>query len=315
MSGGTTFSSLINGQNNPGALNIEFDLPISAQNAPQGNVGITVWGVGLGMIGQAANLNGANFTLTAGMKPGLPLATAAAPQAGIVCAGTVFSSYGNWQGTDQSLTIIGQAGAQGLDQNVSFNWIAGQTLASAIAATLSQAFPGYKQVINIAPLFLPSTEPGLYGTIWQWAGYLNDITKRYGTPIYGPNYPGVMISVTGSTIYAYDFTVAQTPKQIAFQDLIGQPTWIKPLTVTFKTVMRSDIGMTDTIQFPQGVQAPYALTTPASVLGPNSPASSKSIFQGKFFISGIHHYANFRQADGDSWCSVFEASPVTLVNT
>ena len=35
--GGTTFSSLTNGVNNPGALNIEFDIPVFNYNTPQGN--------------------------------------------------------------------------------------------------------------------------------------------------------------------------------------------------------------------------------------------------------------------------------------
>lgn len=75
MTGGTgpTFSSLLpNGQYNPGALNVEFDIPVVAQHTPQGNALIRVWGIGLQMIGQgySANLNGGTWSLSAGMSKG-----------------------------------------------------------------------------------------------------------------------------------------------------------------------------------------------------------------------------------------------------
>ena len=307
--GGTTFSSLTNGINNPGALNIEFDIPVFNYNTPQGNSHITVWGVGLGMIGQAAQLAGASITVSGGMKPGLPLATAAASQAGILIQGTVYQSYGNWQGNNQTLDLVINSGIAALDQNISFNWIAGQTLASAIAATLSQAFPAptFKQSINIGPLFLPSTEPGLYSNFWQFASYINDISQRYGKPIYGPNYAGVNLMVVGNTIFAYDGTVPVTPKQLAFQDMIGQPTWIDQGTVSFKTVMRSDFALGTQFTFPQGVQSPYALTAPTAAV-PGGLAGNKSIFQGTFIVKELHHFANFRQPDADAWATAMIAN-------
>lgn len=90
--GGSTFTSFVNGRTIPGALNIEFDLPTAPQHIAQGMGYVKVWGVGLGMINQAADLNGANISLAAGMKPGLPLATAAAPQAGLLVQGTVYQA-------------------------------------------------------------------------------------------------------------------------------------------------------------------------------------------------------------------------------
>src|ERR1039457_22037 len=82
-----TFSSRIRQQggvpiNNPGALNIEFDIPVVGYALPQGNSWIRISGVGLRTIGQASNLNAdyasgqlpANFVLSAGMIKGLPLA-------------------------------------------------------------------------------------------------------------------------------------------------------------------------------------------------------------------------------------------------
>jgi hypothetical protein len=40
-----------------------------------------------------------------------------------------------------------------------------------------------------------------------------------------------------------------------------------------------------------------------------SPARSKTVFQGAFKITSVHHFANFRQADADSWTTAFVATP------
>jgi hypothetical protein len=62
----------------------------------------------------------------------------------------------------------------------------------------------------------------------------------------------------------------------------------------------------DQIVLPTGVGPPYALTTPNAAL-PNAPARAKSGFQGKYIVIEVHHFANFRQADADSWTTSFVA--------
>jgi hypothetical protein len=75
-----TFSSRIRQQhgvpiNNPGALNIEFDIPVVGYALPQGGSWVRISGVGLRTIGQASNLNAdyaagrglASFILSAGL--------------------------------------------------------------------------------------------------------------------------------------------------------------------------------------------------------------------------------------------------------
>jgi hypothetical protein len=311
---GPTFTSYANGATIPGALNIEFDCPITPFNTPQGNTKITVWGVGLKMIGQAANLNGANITLAAGMKPGLPLATAAAGQAGIIMQGVVFQAYGNWQGVNQTLELICNPGAASYNnQDISWAWNAGTSMSSAIYQTLTQGFPAYKANVNVgASLILSNTEPGHYTSLANFAGAINDISLKAGIPTYGPSYAGVQITIIGNTIYAYDGTSPPKTTQIAFQDMIGQPTWIDAATVNFKTVLRSDIAAGGNTQFPPGIQSPYALTSQAAAV-PNAPASSKTAFQGAFTVTEVHHFANFRQADADSWATAFNA--VTSIAT
>lgn len=316
VAGGSTFSSQVNGMNNPGALDINFDIPVYPFNQPQGNSGIHVWGVGLGMISQASQLAGTNFVLSAGMAKGLPLATAQSAQAGILTQGTIFQSYGNWQGNVQTLDLICNPGALQTNQSIVFNWPVGVPLSVALAATLNQAFPPptYKQKLNIGNLVLSHSQPAFYDNFWQFAGYLANITRAAGVAAgFGASYPGVQITIIGNTIFAYDGTVATTPTMLAFQDLIGQPTWIDPSTVNFKTVLRSDIAVGTTIKFPQGVQQPFALTAPAAAV-PGASASSKTAFQGKFVVSEVHHFGTFRQSDADSWATAFSAVAAPALN-
>lgn len=202
----------------------------------------------------------------------------------------------------------------GAATNISFNWVKGTSLASALAVTFAQAFPALKPIINVgSALMSSSTEPGTYANLQQFASFIQQRSQRIGTPTYGPNYPGVMITATGTTITATDGTAQPSNgvRMLAFQDLIGQPTWINPGQVSFKTVLRSDINIFDQIQFPAGIQSPYALTS-ASVVAPNAPVSSKTAFQGKFSINEVHHYAAFRQADAESWNTTFTCAPVSL---
>ena len=307
---GPTFTSYANGQTIPGALNIELDMPVVAFDSPQGNGLVRVWGVGLQMIGQASDLSGANITISAGMQKGLPLANPA--QAGIIVQGSVYQAFGNWQGINQTLDLVVQCSSLAPDNGIAFNWESGTPLQSALSTTLSQAFPNYKQDIKVGGnLQTPndSAQIGTYRSLGQFCSYLRGISQKAGQPVYGDQYPGVLVTIVGNTIKVYDGTQQQTPVKLAFQDLIGQPTWINPATVNFKTVLRSDIAVGSTIQFPQGIVAPFALTS-AAAAAPNSPARNKTVFQGVFSVVEVHHFANSRQPDADSWNSTFSAVPL-----
>lgn len=308
---GPTFTSYANGQNIPGALNIELDMPVVAFDAPQGNGMVRIWGVGLQMIGQASDLNGAKITVSAGMQKGLPLANPA--QAGIIVQGAVYQAFGNWQGINQTLDLVIQASDLTPENGIVFKWESGTTLESALSTTLKQAFPGYKTPdIKVGSDLQPpndGTQDGTYRSLGQFCSYLLGITQKSGQAVYGDQYPGAQLTIVGNTIKVFDGTQQQTPVKLAFQDLIGQPTWINPGTVNFKTVLRSDIAVGTAIQFPQGIVAPFALTS-AAAAAPNAPSRNKTVFQGAFSVVEVHHFANFRQPDADSWNTTFSAVPL-----
>ena len=304
--GGTTFTSWANGKNLPGALQVEFDIPTTPIHIPQGQAYIRVWGIGLPMISQASNLNGMSIVLKGGFQKGLPLANPA--QNGILVEGQIFQAFGNWQGTNQTLDLIFFPIGQEPDNGVNFNWPAGTPLKNALQQCFAQAFPAYKVNLDnlTAPLSQAAPESGTYASLTTFGQYLQQRTQTLGASSTGnKNYPGVAIRILSAskTIYAYDKTFKTI--NLAFQDLIGQPTWIDPAQVSFKTAMRADIQVGDQIVFPQGVQQPFALTS--TVAAPGSPASSKTAFQGVFGVQEVHHFANFRQADAESWNTTFTA--------
>lgn len=306
-----TFTSHPNGKlqpPDPGALNLELDFPIAPMHTPQGGGTLRLSGVGLRMLGQSTNLSGQRIVVSGGMGKGLPLANPG--QAGIILQGQVWQPFGNWRGTEQTLDLIVFPSSLTPDGGIVFDWKPGQALKDAILSTLSQAFPDYTPNVNVAPLQIANGQPqqGHYDSLAGFAQALHDITQPIGTPLY-KDYPGVTAVTDGKTIFVYDRTAPKRTVQLAFQDLIGQPVWLDPATITFQTVMRADIGVADNVLFPTGVFAPYAQTTAAAAV-PNAPAQSKTVFQGTFNVLEMQYFGNFRQPDAESWNTTFRAAVV-----
>lgn len=321
--GGQPITSLLpNGLVNPAALNVEFDIPVinytpGAQNK---SAYFRVWGIGLKDLTQALTLapsldparGGVNVKLLAGMSKGLPLANPA--QQGLIMSGGILQAWGNWEGTVQTLDFIfgpvipqGNSPAAGTN-TFPFSWLAGTPLKVALSETLSNAFPGQKQIINISQnLILPSNEYGFYKSVTEFTSYINDRTKA----LLGNNYAGVSIVSNGQIVTCYDGTVApakQDVKAISFQDMIGQPTWLSVNTIIVKLVMRGDLAVSDVIQLP----ASLTTQTQQSMLN----YADRSTFTGKFRIQEIEHFGNFRQPDAASWnTTVTATAELTTPNT
>lgn len=292
-----SYASFVGGKNLPGALNVELDVPVVPFAIPYGSAFVKVWGVPLSDVGQASDLNGLAISVYAGMQKGLPLANPA--QAGLIVQGYVFQAFGNWIRTEQSidLNVQPQSGTIVVPKNIVLNWAKGTKLSDAIAATLSTAFPEYSTSIAISEnLVLPADEVGYFATVGQFATYL----KAVSASIIGGSYQGVDVLLTEKTFKVWDGTSPTTPTTLAFQDMIGQPTWIDPLSVQVKLVMRADLSVGDYVKFP-----PALVTTNPGTTSPL--VNAKSVFQGTFQIGAVRHVGNFRQADAASWVTVVDA--------
>lgn len=302
---GSTYTSMANGQTNPSALNIELDAPVFGLGTPVSNAFVRVWGVSLAEIGQANDLRGKNISVFAGMQKGLPLAKPAL--AGLILKGYVLKAFGNWVDTSQTLDLVVAAGdsPNGLGtpdapRNLIHDWPKGTKLGDAITNTIKTAFPGYTSKVNVSDkLVLPEDDKSYYHTVGEYAAYLIDESKR----IIGGSYQGVRIVLRDKEFNVYDGTSQSTPVKIAFEDMIGQPTWIDTLTLQFKCPIRADLHVGDFITMP-----PAAVTTTAQGAIPSGVSlRASSIFQGTFQIGQMRHVGNFRQPDPNSWVTTFDA--------
>jgi hypothetical protein len=116
----------------------------------------------------------------------------------------------------------------------------------------------------------------------------------------------VHIVALNGGIHALDTSYQPNKVQLAFTDLIGQPTWIEPFTMSAKLVMRADLQVGSLIQMPAGYpNAPgFAKTTAAAF--PSSPVSAKykPSFTGTFQVTAVRHLGSFRSTDSGEWATI-----------
>jgi hypothetical protein len=302
---GATWTNQVNGLPDPNAQQVELDLPVAAYAEPAGPAlpHVKIWGVGLQQISQAADFVGAPISVYGGMQAGLPLATAAAGQAGLLVSGTVFQAFGNWQGVNQTLDLVIQPGPPGGTQDqpagLSFLWKKGVQLSAMLKQALAQAYPGVTANVNIAQnLVLPADEQGFYGTLPQFANYVKAISQQLG----GGTYPGVDIVIKDGAFNVFDGSSKTSPKQLNFQDQVGQATWIDAFTITWNMVMRGDVPIGDVVTLPPLTQY-QAVTTQAS----QSQARNQAAFQGSWTVNFVRHVGNSRAPDASAWITNFRA--------
>lgn len=304
-----TYTSYVNGQVQPNALDMEMDVSVAAFDTPagQGDTGsiVRIWGISLQEITQAFNLNNNLISVYGGFQKGLPLANPA--QAGLLFSGYIQQAYGNWIETDMTLDLVIQAGTGPLGNNntgtrakpanLVLNWQKGQNLSQALQQTLTTAFPGKQVQINISPNLVFQSENliGTYATLGELSSVVQQMSR---TVINQSSYPGVKIVFDQNTINVSDGTKKSSPKMIMFQDLIGQPTWVGVNQVQIKCPMRADIKVLDQVTLPQA----QATIKPQS----QSQLRNSSGFTGTWFVTSVRHIGRFRQPTADSWVTVID---------
>ena len=304
---GNTVNSYKGQTTNPNALNVEFDIPLFNASAPTQNAYVRVYGIPLKDLSQSANLNGQTAKFYGGMWKGLPLANP--KQSGLIVTGTVLQAFGNWQGTNQTLDIYFSPSSYsyGDIKNIVLSTTINQDFASAIKTALRTAYPLAKITVDISDkLIFTQDIQAYYQNIFEFAENMNEMSKSI---IKNNKYIGVQITfpsgnLSNGEILVYDTIYAPPKKTIAFFDLIGQPTWLKPFIISLKTVLRADLQVGDIISLPRALSG-YSVTTPQN----QSRYRDNSIFQGDFQIQTLRHMGNFRQKDANSWVTVIEAFP------
>ena len=291
------------------ALHIDFDALIMGVDVVSSGTVLSIHGLPITMLRQSTYLNGCRLDMYGGFDDGLPLANK--KQQGLLYSGNIYSAYGNWQWTDQSLNFVlnpeipPQKG--GPNRAVTIEGKKGQKLSSILLIALVNAYPDYEILMNISDdLVLPEDNPGIYPRLSQLATLLRSWSKNV---IGRSDYFGIHIVIQQKTIRVFDGSGSNDQSiQIMPQELLGQPTWIEFGVVAFKCPMRSDIHCGDVITLPENI-----ISGPASLLAVNTTASSAGIrdkvnFFGDFQIRSVRHTGSFLNPDGtNAWVTNFQA--------
>lgn len=291
-----------------GAQTIELDFNVVAAGVPAGQspCWLRIWGPTKQQISQASDFTGSKIKVYGGMQNGLPLATAAQPQQGLLLQGIIQPAYGNWQGIVQTLEflIVGDGTAtQSNPANLAFTCQKGQKLSEAIQTTLQAAYP--TATVNVSGVqtnvVSSALESGVYQTLEQFSKYV----KGWSQNIIGVTYPGINIVRVGDTINVYDTTASSTVT-VKEQDLIGSVTWLDAATIQFTTTMRADITVQTQITLPAlaGLQA-------QTTAGSQSLSRAYGTFSGSWTVTYVRHIGNSREPDANAWVTTFQAQTGT----
>jgi hypothetical protein len=320
----TTWTSVYGGVNDPGALDIEFQIELGNGIASDPNTAqVTIFGIPLQLISQSNNFSGRHLKMFAGYTNGLPLANDQVPHQGLILEGTIFPCYGNWVMNNLSITfVVTPGGSSGSGtggptdpKNVIHNMPKGTKLSDAIHQALSTAFPSMSLDINISDkLVLPYSDWGFHQSITQYAYYVKALSHSIlGTPTQG--YQGVSIAMNNTKTSVKDGTVKGGVISLAYEDIVGQPTWLKDNTIQVTTLLRGDID-------PLASGGQQQIKIPPSLVTMNESQAMMSIpggsgtpglngnyltFQGTWDVTVVRHIGHFRDPSWNSWVTIIEA--------
>jgi hypothetical protein len=314
---GAQWISVINGVNDPGALDIEMDVQIT----PSGYLlagWVKVYGIPQSVIAQSSYFTNCQLSLYGGFTDGLPLANLEVPHQGLLCNAQIYPCMGNWIGSELSITFFltpsqGNPGGPTAPKNIIHNMPKGTPLASAVQQALSTAFPGVGMNLKISPnLTLNYDDHGFYQGLEQYMNYVKALSHSIlGTP-QSTGYYGVRNDPSKGPFNIFDGTLPDSVVQIQFEDLIGQPTWVDAGEIQVRVAMRADIVPNMQIALPTNI---LVSTTEAGAFGllPGSqwqqyqPGDFLN-FQGTFQVIGVRHMGRFRNPNAESnWITVINA--------
>lgn len=311
------WTSYPNGVPDPNALQVEFDI----QSGPAGSVSnaggsVTIYGVPLQMLQQAQTWTGTAadpkhpafyvLTLIGGMGGGLPLENP--QQRGVIVKASIVAAMGNWVGTEQTLTFLLQGDGYSTKHpgNFVLNWRKGTDLAHALQSMLSVVYGANNVTVSLGGQYVLQRDVIHFTpTLDAMAEFIYDQTEDM---VGGP----VQIRRSKGKVEVLD---ARSPlvatHQLAFTDLMGQPTWLDTGTMTMQLVMRGDLDLNDLVVLPRGPNGQAIPGLPGLVgtqISGMAKLNQQSTFQGIYQITGIRQIGNFRSSDSTQWSTVVHAT-------
>lgn len=290
-------------------LHVEFDVEVTGLDVVKSGTMLTIYGLPIDMLEQSVNLQGCMVRMFAGFSQGLPLANPY--QQGEIIYGEIYLAYANWIGINQTLNLVINPALRKKDDgsplSIGIEGKTGEKVGDVISRALQNAFP--KKMIDCTvsdSLVLPEPWTGNYMDIGSLAMVLRSASIAM---IRSETYCGVGISILSDRIRVYDNASVNwgKPKKIERHELVGQPTWIAPCTVSFKCPLRGDIRCGDVIELPQGMYSGTSSILMTNTTAPSVISKNSTTFTGKFLVKSVRHIGAYLTADGDAWVTVFEA--------
>lgn len=302
----------------PGSgLQVEFDALITGYDVVSSGTLIVIYGLPITTISQSVKLSGCQIEVYAGFTDGLPLANP--DQQGLIISGQVYNHYANWIGTHQSLNLIVNPSPvlndAGQARSISLDGKKGEKLSDVLKRGLVEAYPEFEIEISISDLLVLAEDGvGIYNRLGQLA---TAIRSQSFSIINTDEYTGVQMVMQNRAIRVFDSTSSTSEDggiPILPQELIGQPTWIGPVSVSFKCPMRADLRCGDVIKLPQDI-----ISGPGSLLSVNTERSYSMLrdtvnFTGQFLITSVRHVGDYLNPDSNNaWVTIYEAVALTKV--
>ncbi|QQN36607.1 hypothetical protein JHW33_08355 [Rahnella aceris] len=294
----------------PGAgLQLQFDALITGYDVISSGTALALYGVPITMLRESTQLAGCMAYLTAGFTDGLPLENS--HQHGLIISGEIYNPYANWQGTHQSLNLIVNPSPllndRGQAASITLNGKTGDQLSDVLRSGLSTAFPGFIIDITISDkLVWTENAPAVYTRLSQLA---TTVRSHSFYTMNQDDYTGVQMVIQGQTLRIFDNTSVQSGGiQILPQELIGQPTWIGPFSVSFKCPMRAELHCGDIVQLPENITS-----GPGALLAISNERTLSSFrnqvnFSGNFLITSVRYVGDYLNPDSsNAWVTIFEA--------
>lgn len=290
-------------------LQIEFDALITGYDVVNAGTLVVMSGLPITVLSQSVQLSGCQVNIYAGFSDGLPLANSA--QQGMIISGQIYNPYANWIGTHQTLNLIVNPSPllndSGQARSITLDGKKGERLADVLQRALTTAFPEFTIDISISNLLVLAEDGvGVYSRLGQLA---TAIRSQSYSIINTDDYTGVQMMMQNRIIRIFDNTAATgAPIEILPQELVGQPTWIGPVSVSYKCPLRADLRCGDKIHLPQDI-----ISGPSSLLSVNTERSYSMLrnsvnFTGEFLITSVRHVGDYLNPDSNNaWNTIYEA--------
>ncbi|MDI2113082.1 hypothetical protein [Commensalibacter nepenthis] len=303
-------SHLPNGQMNPGALNVTFNIAISFLHN-SANVGsfVQIQGLPLSFLSQSYDLRKKHIRIFGGMTKNYGMDK---DNIGLLLNGIIVAPYGNWEGTNQTLSFYIIPSTFVDQKEIVFYWAKDQLLSAALKSSLSVTFPKHKVVVDINSTNdrkALKKEGGIYKNIENFAEILNRQKDVYKFS------SAINMYVHDNTIYVTDHTLGKKI-QLKTKDMVGQPTWSDNNDITVSLVLRPDININDIVVFPKE-SAILGVIKPSNNIrdsyfnrGLNADIKNKPIFQGEYMVLSVQHVANYKSPSPQDWITFLTLSTI-----